>query len=68
MGLQKKILFTDAEEPGLNGMTAIWENNYEVFGTADLTLLLSPFLDCIGLELGFLHLGLQFVQFHDIFL
>ncbi len=33
-----KILFTDAEEPGLNGMTAIWENNHEVFDNVGLMI------------------------------
>lgn len=31
-----KVLFTDAEEVGMMGMTAIWENNREVFGNVGL--------------------------------
>ena len=33
-----KVLFTDAEEPGLDGMTAIWENNHEVFDNVGLII------------------------------
>lgn len=33
-----KVLFTDAEEPGMKGMKAIWENNREVFDNVGLVL------------------------------
>lgn len=33
-----KVLFTDAEEPGMKGMKAIWENNREVFGNVGLVI------------------------------
>lgn len=33
-----KVLFTDAEEPGMKGMRAIWENNREVFGNVGLVI------------------------------
>ena len=33
-----KVLFTDAEEPGMKGMKAIWENNKEVFDNVGLVL------------------------------
>jgi hypothetical protein len=33
-----KVLFTDAEEPGMKGMKAIWENNREVFDNLGLVL------------------------------
>ena len=33
-----KVLFTDAEEPGMKGMKAIWENNREVFDSVGLVL------------------------------
>ena len=34
-----KVLFTDAEEPGMKGMKAIWENNREVFDNVGLVLI-----------------------------
>lgn len=33
-----KVLFTDAEEVGMMGMTAIWENNREVFDNVGLMI------------------------------
>ena len=33
-----KVLFTDAEEPGMKGMKAIWENNREVFDNVGLVV------------------------------
>ena len=33
-----KVLFTDAEEVGMMGMTAIWENNREVFANVGLMI------------------------------
>lgn len=33
-----KVLFTDAEEPGMKGMKEIWENNREVFDNVGLVL------------------------------
>ena len=33
-----KVLFTDAEEPGMKGMKAIWEKNREVFDNVGLVL------------------------------
>ena len=33
-----KVLFTDAEEPGMKGMKAIWENNKEVFDNVGLVV------------------------------
>ena len=33
-----KVLCTDAEEPGMKGMKAIWENNREVFDNVGLVL------------------------------
>ena len=33
-----KVLFTDAEEPGLDGMTAIWENDREQFDNVGMII------------------------------
>ena len=33
-----KVLFTDAEEAGMHGMTSIWENNREVFDNVGLMI------------------------------
>ena len=33
-----KVLFTDAEEVGMHGMTSIWENNREVFDNVGLMI------------------------------
>lgn len=48
-----KVLFTDAEEPELNGMTAIWENNREQFDNVGLVINLEargPWGPCLLFE------------------
>lgn len=48
-----KVLFTDAEEVGMKGMTAAWENNREIFDNVGLMINLEargPFGPCLLFE------------------